>query len=192
MDSTVRVVVTADEGYVMPMAASVRSVIDNFGPEGALEVLVLSCGISAASKDRLRRPWTGSHCSIVFADIDLTVLSTMPLTSSVHPTLTPAHYVPLLLSQLLPAEWDRVLCLDVDTITRARLFPRGRNGRYVAAVEHRGRPRITSGRSFGAAMPEHVLDGRAHSCRSRSGPGPGSTSGPRDIGCGDRIREDAP
>ncbi|MGW6929786.1 glycosyltransferase family 8 protein [Lentzea sp. NPDC054927] len=114
----IRIVLAADDDYAFPLAASVRSILDNSHRERPLEVVVLSCGISAESKRRLSASWdTGANGLVRFLDVDESSLSAWPTSSSFLNHPTSATYARLLLPQLLPSDWDKVIYLDVDTIT---------------------------------------------------------------------------
>ncbi|WP_405940058.1 glycosyltransferase family 8 protein [Streptomyces sp. NBC_00726] len=114
----IRIVVAADDGYAFPLAASVRSIVDNAHQDRPLEVVILSCGISAESKRRLSASWdTGPNCLIRFLDVDVNSLSAWPTSSSLLSHPTSATYARLLLPQLLPESWSKVIYLDADTIT---------------------------------------------------------------------------
>lgn len=114
----IRVVLAADDDYAFPLAASVRSIVDNSHRERPLEVVILACGISAESKRRLSASWdTGANSLIRFLDINVSSLSAWPTSSPFLSHPTSATYARLLLPQLLPSDWDKVIYLDVDTIT---------------------------------------------------------------------------
>jgi lipopolysaccharide biosynthesis glycosyltransferase len=114
----IRIVLAADDDYAFPLAASVRSIVDNANRERPLEVVILSCGISAESKRRLSASWdTGANGLIRFLDVEVSSLSAWPTSSPFLSHPTSATYARLLLPQLLPDDWDKVIYLDVDTIT---------------------------------------------------------------------------
>ncbi|SMD18321.1 glycosyltransferase family 8 protein [Lentzea albidocapillata] len=114
----IRIVLAADDDYAFPLAASVRSVLDNSQEERPLEVVVLSCGISAESKRRLSASWdTGVNGLVRFLDIDVNSLSAWPTSSPFLSHPSSATYARLLMPQLLPSDWDKVIYLDADTIT---------------------------------------------------------------------------
>ncbi|KJK42701.1 hypothetical protein UK23_36035 [Lentzea aerocolonigenes] len=116
-EEPIRIVLAADDDYAFPLAASVRSIVDNANRERPLEVVVLSCGISAESKRRLSASWDAGASGLVrFLDVDVSSLSAWPTSSPFLSHPTSATYARLLLPQLLP-DWDKVIYLDVDTIT---------------------------------------------------------------------------
>ncbi|KAB8166419.1 hypothetical protein FH609_024000 [Streptomyces sp. 3MP-14] len=123
MSEVMRFVVSADENYAMPMGACVRSVIDNAGedPGSSVEVAVLSCGISAESKEKLLASWGDPLVKIVWLEVDENELRGLPTHSRANKHLTVATYARLLIPQLLPSDWKRIIYFDTDTITVASL-----------------------------------------------------------------------
>jgi lipopolysaccharide biosynthesis glycosyltransferase len=110
----IRVVFAADDSYVIPLAASVRSVLDN-AVGSRTHVAVLSCGISAGTRELLLSSWPNG--SVEFIDVRPRLLTGLPTSSHVisHPSV--ATYARLLLSDLLPDNWQRIIYIDADTIT---------------------------------------------------------------------------
>jgi lipopolysaccharide biosynthesis glycosyltransferase len=118
MTTAIRVVVTTDERYAMPTAACIRSTIDNRHDGEKLHVAVLACDLGPETTSRLLRSWSGAGCAVTFASVDLGHFAGLPTTSAVGATVTSGVYARLLLAELLPAGWDRVIYLDCDTIVR--------------------------------------------------------------------------
>jgi lipopolysaccharide biosynthesis glycosyltransferase len=121
MSAAIRIAVTSDENYVLPLAACVRSILDNAHPDGDVEVAVLSCGVSAESRERLLSSWGGDRGRVRFLDVDLAALADLPTTSRVSKHLTASTYARLLMPDMLPQDWQRVLFLDTDTVTMGSL-----------------------------------------------------------------------
>jgi lipopolysaccharide biosynthesis glycosyltransferase len=147
MRDAIRVVVAADEGYVMPMAACIRSIIDTLRPDDNLEVAVLSCGISGDSEQRLERSWQCESCNVEFIPVDETLYGGLPIKSVVHTRITHASYAVLFLGTLLPSHWGRVIYLDVDTISRAsieELWKMPLEGQLVGAAQDDYVPTVAS------------------------------------------------
>ncbi|OCC10569.1 glycosyltransferase family 8 protein [Streptomyces sp. PTY087I2] len=111
-----------DERYVLPLAASVRSLLEN-STFDEVELYVLSFGISEESRDRLTRSWEEWGAVCRFVDIRSPLLAGLPENSRATPYTTVATYGRLLLPRVLPPDWDRVLYLDADTLTVASLAP---------------------------------------------------------------------
>jgi lipopolysaccharide biosynthesis glycosyltransferase len=121
MTTVIRIVVTTDERYAMPTAASVRSVLDSRASGDAFQIVVLGSDLSEQTRLRLLRSWTAAHCTVRFVPVDLDRFAGLPTRSAVGATVTTAVYARLLIGALLPADWRRVIYLDSDTITRTSL-----------------------------------------------------------------------
>lgn len=113
----VRIAFSADENYVIGMAASVRSAIDTIAPGVKLQIAIMSCGIRPDSRELLLKSWKHHDVDIFFIDIDPASTAKLPTAGY----LTDATYARLFLPDLLPQDWNRVIYLDVDTICRASL-----------------------------------------------------------------------
>jgi lipopolysaccharide biosynthesis glycosyltransferase len=115
MADVVRVVFAADTNYVMPLAASVRSVIDNC--RSPVEIAILARGISGTAKGKLLRSW-GADADIEFFDLDDASFGRLgDLERRGHTRVTSTSYARLMAPEVLPQSWHRVVYLDVDTIT---------------------------------------------------------------------------
>ncbi|GIM94385.1 glycosyltransferase family 8 protein [Paractinoplanes toevensis] len=121
MTAVVRLVVSTDERYAMPTAACIRSVIDSRDRTDPLHITVLANAVSERTRTRLLRSWRAARCAITITPVDLGRFASLPTTSAVGATVTAAVYAPLLIGELLPADWQRVIYLDSDTITRRPL-----------------------------------------------------------------------
>lgn len=147
MSVPVRVVVATDERYAMPTAACVRSVIDSRRPTDNLEVIVLGSGLLPETVSRLMRSWAAPRCTVALASVDLDRFAGMPTVSAVGAQVTTGVYARLLLADLLPSGWDRVIYLDCDTIVRhplAELWMTDLDGAVLGAVRDDYIPTISS------------------------------------------------
>ncbi|MEV6491239.1 glycosyltransferase family 8 protein [Actinoplanes sp. NPDC051633] len=112
--SEVEVVVATDENYVMPTAACIRSVIDNYAGNAGLKITVLGSGLTSHSIRNLRRSWP-AWCRSNFLDIG-TLLRGLPIQGVLRADYTETIYAPLFLPRLLDGS-RRIIFLDSDTIT---------------------------------------------------------------------------
>jgi len=107
------VVVTAcDENYAIGAAAAVRSAIGSVGSERRLRVFVLDGGITDPSKQRLMRSWDAPNVEVAWLLPDLTALGDLEVSGHV----TVSTYLRILMAELLPADVQRAIYLDADTI----------------------------------------------------------------------------
>lgn len=121
MTGVVRIVVTTDERYAMPTAACIRSAIDSRDPATTLHIAVLADDLSDQTRTRLQASWRAPGCVTTIVPVDLARFADLPTRSAVGATVTTAVYARLLIGELLPDDWRRVIYLDSDTITRRPL-----------------------------------------------------------------------
>ena len=106
------VAVAADNNYVMPMAVTVRSMIDSMRPESQLRLVVLDGGITAENRERLYASWDDPRIEIQWENPDPGLLADVP----VYGHVTVSSYFRMLLPEMLDS--DRVIYLDSDTLVR--------------------------------------------------------------------------
>jgi lipopolysaccharide biosynthesis glycosyltransferase len=111
------VVLAADEGFALPLAATVRSALDNLAPGRRLNLYLLDGGISESTKRRLERSWPEHNRRLTWIDVDPAALADAP--TSGHVNLV--AYYRILMPRLLPTELRRAIYLDADLIVRADL-----------------------------------------------------------------------
>lgn len=140
MDSSsneIKVVVAADAGYLVPLAAMVRSVLDHHR-RGRLTVRALVRGTTEADRARLADSWRADPRTRVIVDpIDQVEFGPLVGFNGISVTT----YTRLLLADLLPADWSRVIYLDADTIVCSdlrRLWEQPLKGRVIGAVQDDG------------------------------------------------------
>ena len=115
----------------MPTAVALRSLAVNGG--APLHVTVLHDSISNAAKDRIRRSVPEGSIDLAWWDAGHADVGASRATH-----LSAATYFRIWIAHVLPASVDRVVYLDVDTITRhdlEPLFSIDLGGRTVAAVQ---------------------------------------------------------
>ena len=79
------VVLAADDNFAMPLAATVRSALENLSPERTLRLYVLDGGLSDATKERLIRSWPAGRFQIAWVDVDPSVLALAPISGPRQP-----------------------------------------------------------------------------------------------------------
>jgi lipopolysaccharide biosynthesis glycosyltransferase len=113
----VAVVVAADDRYAMPLAVTVRSLLDHLAPGRRVSLYLLDGGISDESKRRLRASWDSDRLELHVVRPDAKRLSNLKVSQHVN-QLT---YYRILLPELLPASLDKVIYLDSDLLIRQDL-----------------------------------------------------------------------
>ena len=115
----IRIVFASDNNYTMPLAVAGRSVIDLQQGSTAIEIIVLSDGISGENKKRLLCSWNDFRVSVSFIDCENLVVPDLRRDSLCLTYLSKAAYLRIFLDQLLPNDVGRVLYLDCDLVVLA-------------------------------------------------------------------------
>lgn len=120
--SHLRVVYSADDDYALPLAAAVRSLLDNCDSKTSIDLLVLSSGISEDNQRKLEQSWGSKHLhSLEFIEVDKERLGQLPRQSLSNQNLMRAVYARLMISSAAPSDWERIIYLDSDTVVRTDL-----------------------------------------------------------------------
>lgn len=107
------VVLAADEGFAMPLAVTVRSMLENLGPDRQLQLYVLDGGILPETKERMVRSWPQpARYQLQWVPVDESNLD--GIEASGHVTV--AAYYRILMPRLLPSNVRRVIYLDSDLL----------------------------------------------------------------------------
>jgi len=116
-DDEIVVAVCSDDNYVMPLSVTVCSLAFNLGPGERAVIYVIDGGITLAHQRKLvnRVSRTCNRVRLIFVPADLRTLG--ELREVGH--LGSGTYLRLLIPALLPAELEKVVCLDSDLIVRA-------------------------------------------------------------------------
>ncbi len=110
-------VLAVDEQFAMPLAATIRSALDNLAQPRKLRIYVLDGGLSDATKDRLIRSWPKDRYQIAWVGVDASILGRVPISGHA----SRANYYRILMPWLLPADVNRAIYLDADLIVRRDL-----------------------------------------------------------------------
>ncbi|MBB4906155.1 glycosyltransferase family 8 protein [Actinophytocola algeriensis] len=136
----VRVVYTADENYALPLAASMRSLVDNVSDVDRLSVVVLTPGFSDGSLERLRA--SCPELTPEFVTVPGSAFDGLPTFEYWTATI----YLRLLIPSLLAGD-EPVVYLDSDTIVLGDVLELNGmplNGTVLAAVVDPVSPRFDS------------------------------------------------
>ena len=101
----------SDHRYIQPLAAMLRSTIDNFGEDRELEIHVIQSGITGADRDRITKGWP-ANTRVNWIDAHESEYAGLPLWGRM-PVST---YFKLGLPDLLPSNVEKVVWLDCDVI----------------------------------------------------------------------------
>ncbi len=106
------VVLAADNNFAMPLAATIRSAIDNLAPDRKLRIYVLDGGIADDNKTRLLRSWPERRYYIDWLRVNSSVLAGLPISGHINVV----SYFRLLIPHVLPMDVRRAIYLDADLI----------------------------------------------------------------------------
>jgi lipopolysaccharide biosynthesis glycosyltransferase len=101
----------SDEHYIRPLAAMLRSVVDNFTDDRALEIYIIHSGIDTANRERVAHGWP-ANVAVSWIETSESEFAGLPLWGRM-PVST---YYKLALPDLLPSSVKRTLWLDCDVI----------------------------------------------------------------------------
>jgi len=108
------IVVSADDGYAMPLAVAVQSILDTLDTMYEIDLYILDGGVSLANRERCQSTWQCRARSIHWIHPPQETIQMF--SSSDH--FTVATYFRLLLDQLLPVDVSLVVYVDPDTLCR--------------------------------------------------------------------------
>ncbi len=143
--SPVVMVCAADDQFSMPLAATMRSVLDHLGASRRLRLFVIDGGISDQSKARLLESWRDERLQVEWLPPPLELLE--GFSNSRHNPL--AAYFRILIPLLLPTDVTRVLYLDSDLLIKTdigKLWDERLDGAHCLAVQDVGAPYLDSKR----------------------------------------------
>jgi lipopolysaccharide biosynthesis glycosyltransferase len=107
-------VCAADDGYAMPLAVTIRSLIDHLGKERRVRLFVLDGGLSPSSRERLLKSWHDSRLAVEWIKPDLRLVA--DLKTNGH--ISASAYLRLLMPEVLPSNITRVIYLDADVLVQ--------------------------------------------------------------------------
>jgi len=112
-------VFACDGGYSMPLATTLRSVVEANRSGWPLEIFILSHGFSESMKKKVLDSQPEGSCSIRWIPVDLTQFTGF----STLQHISSATYARLLIPSILPDDISRVLYLDADLLVLGDLTP---------------------------------------------------------------------
>jgi lipopolysaccharide biosynthesis glycosyltransferase len=142
----ISVVCAADEGYVMPLATMVFSLIEQLSEDCKLRLFVIDGGITPSSREKLCQTIDPSRATIEW------ITPSQDLIQRVSHLKTSGHigisaYYRILIPELLPQDIEKVLYLDCDIIIRGNLralWNQEINDNYLLAVQDMGIETVSS------------------------------------------------
>lgn len=107
----------ADDGFALPLATTVASVLDHLAPGRKLSLYILDGAISAENRRRLEACWSPDRLTCHWIQLPAERLAGLPISGHINP-LT---YFRLLLPTVLPESMSKAIYLDSDVIVLSDL-----------------------------------------------------------------------
>lgn len=108
------VVSAADDAYALPLAVTIRSLLDRLAADRALTLFVLDGGISASHRERLLDSWADPRLTVEWVACPPALVHGLTVSGHVSPTA----YARLLMHRLLPPGIGKILYIDADILFR--------------------------------------------------------------------------
>jgi lipopolysaccharide biosynthesis glycosyltransferase len=116
-DRDIVVVSASDDGYAMPLAVTIRSVLNHLGSDRRLHLYLLDGGLSEQTKLRLLQSWNDPRLSVHWVRPDMEQVRDLMVSYQVNSVT----YLRLLMPAVLPIHVSRVIYLDADMLVRRDL-----------------------------------------------------------------------
>lgn len=113
----ITVVSASDDNYAMPLAVTIRSVIDYLSRDRQLHVCILDGGLTNRSKQRLLQSWRSANVTVRWLEPPIAQIT--DLKTENHLNLV--TYLRLFMPQLLPQTLNRAIFLDADLLVQKDL-----------------------------------------------------------------------
>ncbi len=139
-------VCTADDAYAMPLAVTIRSALENLKGNHVLDVFIFDGGIKKANKQKILESLRSEKCKVSFLSVPESI--TQSIKKEVHnyieevPTalkhISVAAYYRLLIPELIPPQFEKVIYLDCDLVIKGDLgdlWQKDIGEYYVLAVQ---------------------------------------------------------
>jgi lipopolysaccharide biosynthesis glycosyltransferase len=130
----IAIVCAADENYAMPLAVTLHSAVINLKNHSKVAIFVIDGGISQRSKRRIIKSCGSPQVDIFWVQPNESLLANL----KVERYLTIVTYYRLLIPQIVPAQFDKVIYLDSDMVVKgdlAELWQIEIGDNYVLAVQ---------------------------------------------------------
>jgi lipopolysaccharide biosynthesis glycosyltransferase len=144
----ISVVSASDDNYAMPLAVTIRSLIDHLSPGQSLAVSILDGGLTDHSKARLVRSWKTPQVTVQFLRPPVEQISDLKIENH----LNLVTYLRLFMPSLLPQAQERTIFLDADLLIRrniAELWTTELGDAPIAAVNDYFTPYLNTREALG-------------------------------------------
>jgi lipopolysaccharide biosynthesis glycosyltransferase len=115
-EGPIHIVFTVDEGYAMPLATAICSIVTNASRERALSFHIFYNRLSWTARNRIASSVAAlehPRASIIWQEASIAELTHL---RAVHSNYNSLNYLRLLVPDLLPAALEKVIYLDADVV----------------------------------------------------------------------------
>ncbi|HBL14337.1 MAG TPA: glycosyltransferase family 8 protein [Cyanobacteria bacterium UBA11162] len=143
ISSSIAVVLAADDRYAMPLTVTICSLLANLSQDYQLTIFIIDGGIKQANKRKLFQSINSNRCQVNWLKPQPEKLKKVKLSGRIPI----AAYYRLLIPDLLPAEFDKVIYLDCDLIILedlAKVWNLELDNHYILAAQDTTVPYISS------------------------------------------------
>jgi lipopolysaccharide biosynthesis glycosyltransferase len=137
--SPITLVCAADDAFTLPLAVTVRSVLDRAAASRPIRLFVMDGGISDRNRDRLMASWRDHRLTIEWRRPPRGLTERFGDDGRIKA----ASYFRIALPQFLPSDLSRLIYLDSDVLVRkdiGLLWDQWRDGPHCYAVQDSGAP----------------------------------------------------
>ena len=114
------VVCAVDNNYAMPLAATMRSVIENLKGERRLALFIIDGGIKENNKRKILKSLSSEKCEVNWISNPVKLLGEVGALKELNfgqlPHLSISAYYRMLIPELLPQQYSKAIYLDSDVI----------------------------------------------------------------------------
>ncbi len=139
----IALVCAADDGYVMQLAVTLRSVVENFKSGQKLVAFIIDGGIKKSNKQKVLKSIDPEKICIEWITPSHTLVQNLKVSGHI----TIVSYYRLLIPDLLPDWVQKVIYLDCDLVVNAdlaQLWANDVTAHHLLAVQDMGNPYVSS------------------------------------------------
>jgi lipopolysaccharide biosynthesis glycosyltransferase len=146
-DLPITITCAADDGYAMHMAVMLRSVVENVPARQSVRIFAIDGGIKESNKTKILASLGKATVDFNWITEPVVLPDNLPLAKDVLSHANKALYYRLLLADVLPVEYEKVIYLDSDLVViqdLQQLWQAELGDNYVLAVQDSSIPFVSS------------------------------------------------
>jgi len=120
-DDQIVIVCASDDNYAMPLSATICSVLANLEENRLVNLFIIDGGIRKNNKNKILKSISSKHCRVEWIEKPDKLFQGVKLVTSHMGYITVAAYYRLLIAEILPKKFQKVIYLDTDLIIKKDL-----------------------------------------------------------------------